>query len=189
MAGGILEGMMCSSTDMVEVDDDASSVTAEASRRARAALCLIFRKDGGEVPVEKSDLPVEKTLLVVDDEESLRSFFHEILTEEGYRVLTAEGAVDALEILSREQVGVLLLDLNLFGMNGIELCRKIRREKPLCVLYAMTGWTGLFEVEECREAGFDDFFTKPLPVDFLYRVVEDAFEKLARWRRGYTKGP
>jgi DNA-binding NtrC family response regulator len=95
---------------------------------------------------------------------------------------------EALEILDREDVGVLVLDLNLFGMNGIELGRKIRRERPLCILYAMTGWTGLFEVEECREAGFDDFFTKPLSIDFVYRVVDDAFEKLARWRRGYPRG-
>jgi len=149
--------------------------------------CPEVLTNSGEVFVNQSDLPVEKTLLVVDDEESLREFFRDILTDEGYRVLTAEGAVDALEILSHEEVGLLLLDLNLFGMNGIELCRKIRREKPLCILYAMTGWTGLFEVEECREAGFDDFFAKPLPVDFLFRVVEDAFEKLGRWRKGHAR--
>ncbi len=154
---------------------------------AESVLCPDVLTNGGEVFVNQSDLPVEKTLLVVDDEESLRNFFRDILTDEGYRVLTAEGAVDALEILSREEVGLLLLDLNLFGMNGIELCRKIRREKPLCILYAMTGWTGLFEVEECREAGFDDFFAKPLPVDFLFRVVEDAFEKLGRWRKGHAR--
>jgi len=136
----------------------------------------------------RPDFPVDKTLLIVDDEPSLRDFFRDVLAEAGYRVLTAEGAVDALEILAREGVGLLLLDLNLFGMNGIELGRKIRRERPLCILYAMTGWTGLFEVEECREAGFDDFFAKPLSVDLLYRIVEDAFEKLARWHRGYPHG-
>ncbi len=136
----------------------------------------------------KHDFPLEKTLLVVDDEPSLRDFFRDLLEDAGYRVLTAEGAADALEILERESVGVLILDLNLFGMNGIELGRKIRRERPLCVLYAMTGWTGLFEVEECREAGFDDFFAKPVSVDLLLRVVEDAFEKLARWRRSYPHG-
>lgn len=136
----------------------------------------------------KREFPLEKTLLVVDDEPSLRDFFRDVLEDAGYGVRTAEGAADALEILERESVGVLILDLNLFGMNGIELGRKIRRERPLCVLYAMTGWTGLFEVEECREAGFDDFFAKPVSVDLLLRVVEDAFEKLARWRRSYPHG-
>lgn len=136
----------------------------------------------------KREFPLEKTLLVVDDEPSLRDFFRDVLEDAGYRVRTAEGAAEALEILERESVGVLILDLNLFGMNGIELGRKIRRERPLCVLYAMTGWTGLFEVEECREAGFDDFFAKPVSIDLLLRVVEDAFEKLARWRRSYPHG-
>jgi len=136
----------------------------------------------------RTEALTEKTLLVVDDEQALRDFFRDALADAGYRVLTAEGAPDALEILSREDVGLLLLDLNLFGMNGIELGRKIRRERPLCILYAMTGWTGLFEVEECREAGFDDFFAKPLSVDFLCRAVDEAFEKLGRWRRGYSHG-
>ncbi len=170
------------------VDETMRRRECDAASHGNRFRCLNSLKDCGEVLMEKSDLPVEKTLLVVDDEESLRSFFRDILTDEGYRVLTAEGAIDALEIMSHEQVGLLLLDLNLFGMNGIELCRKIRRENPLCILYAMTGWTGLFEVEECREAGFDDFFAKPLPVDFLFRVVEDAFEKLSRWRKGYARG-
>ena len=63
-------------------------------------------------------------------------------------------------------------------MNGIELCWKIR-------IYAITGWSTLFEVEECREAGFDDLFTKPIKLDVLLKAVEDAFEKIYRWRNQY----
>ena len=51
----------------------------------------------------------------------------------------------------------------------------------------MTGWSGLFEVEECREAGFDDYFTKPLKLDDIYKSVEDAMQKKARWKRAYAR--
>jgi len=73
-------------------------------------------------------------------------------------------------------------------MNGIELCRQIKKDKPVSIIYAITGWTGLFEVEECREAGFDDYFTKPFQLDVLFKAVDDAFEKLDRWKRRYPVG-
>jgi CheY-like chemotaxis protein len=53
------------------------------------------------------------------------------------------------------------------------------------VIYAITGWSGLFEIEECREAGFDDYFKKPISLDILFKSVEDAFEKLNRWKRRF----
>ena len=67
--------------------------------------------------------------------------------------------------------------------SGLELGRQIRNEKPLCILFAITGWAGLFEVEECREAGFDDFFIKPVQFDMLQKAVEDAFDRIERWRK------
>jgi FixJ family two-component response regulator len=78
---------------------------------------------------------------------------------------------------------MIFLDLRLFGTNGLELGRQIRREKPLSILFAITGWAGLFEVEECREAGFDDFFVKPVQFDMLLKAVEEAFDRVERWRK------
>jgi CheY-like chemotaxis protein len=124
-------------------------------------------------------------VLVVDDEISIRSLFEEVLSEAGYDVLLAENGERALEILKQEEIGVIFLDLRLFGMNGIELCRNIRKTNPVSMIYAMTGWAALFEIEECREAGFDDYFTKPVSPETLSKAVEDAFEKLNRWKRRY----
>lgn len=126
---------------------------------------------------------MEKTILIVDDEVTVREIFKDFFGASGYQVLTAEGADNALEILRDREIDVIFLDLRLFGTNGLELGRQIRREKPLSILFAITGWAGLFEVEECREAGFDDFFIKPVEFDTLQRVVEDAFERLERWRK------
>jgi len=126
---------------------------------------------------------MEKKLLIVDDELTVREFFKDFFSASGYLVLTAEGAENALEILRDEEIDVIFLDLRLFGTNGLELGRQIRREKPLSILFAITGWAGLFEVEECREAGFDDFFVKPVEFDMLLKAVEDAFIRVERWRK------
>jgi len=123
------------------------------------------------------------TILVVDDEVSVRDLFRDTFSSAGYNVRAAEGAEAALAILKEEDIKVIFLDLKLFGMNGIELCKHIRKNNPLAILFAMTGWSALYEIEECREAGFDDFFTKPANTDMLVKAVEDAFEKLDRWRK------
>jgi len=122
-------------------------------------------------------------MLIVDDEVTVREIFKDFFSASGYQVLTAEGADNAIEILKEREIDVIFLDLRLFGTNGLELGRQIRREKPLCILFAITGWAGLFEVEECREAGFDDFFIKPVEFDMLQKSVEDAFERVERWRK------
>lgn len=131
--------------------------------------------------MEPRDSVNRNTILVVDDESSIRSLFKDIGTEAGYNVLTAANAEEALRILHHHHVSVIFLDLKLFGMNGIDLCRRIRRERPLAIIYAITGWSGLYEVAECREAGFDDFFRKPVTVETIHRSLREAFEKVSRW--------
>ena len=128
---------------------------------------------------------MKKKILVVDDERSIRDLFTDTFNDAGYEVRAAETGEQALEILKEERIDVIFLDLRLFGMNGIELCRKIRKTNPISIIYAMTGWAALFEIEECREAGFDDYFKKPVALDMLFKAVEDAFEKLDRWKRHY----
>ena len=122
-------------------------------------------------------------ILVVDDEASIRELFTTVFTEADYEVIVAEGGTEALQILQVEDIDVIFLDLKLFGMNGIELCRQIRKTKPISIIYAMTGWGPLFEIEECREAGFDDYFEKPLDMDMLLGLVAESFARLNRWKK------
>ncbi|MEE9911352.1 MAG: response regulator [Deltaproteobacteria bacterium] len=128
-------------------------------------------------------------ILVVDDEASVRELFSGVFADEDYEVIAAEDGSQALDILQRDNIDVIFLDLKLFGMNGIDLCRQIRETKPVSMIFAITGWAPLFEIEECREAGFDDYFEKPLDMDILMDVVADAFKKLDRWKRRYTNIP
>ncbi|MDA8123604.1 MAG: response regulator, partial [Deltaproteobacteria bacterium] len=128
---------------------------------------------------------MNRKILVVDDERSIRDLFESAFTEAGYEVYLAENGEAALEIFTQQEIELVFLDLKLFGMNGIELCRKMRKSRPIAIVYAITGWSGLFEIEECREAGFDDYFKKPVALDLLFKAVEDAFDKLNRWEKRY----
>jgi CheY-like chemotaxis protein len=122
-------------------------------------------------------------ILVVDDEALICEMMKWAFTNAGYDVQTAESAEKALELIKTYKYMVFFLDLNLPGMNGIELCRIIRKDNPLTVAYAVTGYASTFEVFDCREAGFEDYFTKPVELKTLFQAAEQAFQKLARWKR------
>ncbi|HNZ11736.1 MAG TPA: response regulator [Smithellaceae bacterium] len=126
-------------------------------------------------------------ILIIDDETSVRELFTGVFTDEDYEVIATEDGNLALEILEQDNIDVIFLDLKLFGMNGIDLCRQIREMKPMSMIFAITGWASLFEIEECRQAGFDDYFEKPLDMDMLTDAVAEAIKKLDRWKKRYYK--
>jgi len=132
--------------------------------------------------MEKMTSREKKKILIVDDEAMIRDMLNAVFTEGGYKVFTAENAETALMILGAENIMVMFLDLSLPGVNGIELCKKIRKENQIGILYAFTGYSNIFGLLECRAAGFDDFFEKPTDVKILLKAAQDAFEKLERWK-------
>ena len=123
----------------------------------------------------------EKKILVVDDEVLITDMLKTALGSEGYTALTAGSAEEALEILKRESIMVMFLDLNLPGMNGLDLCKKIRKKNTIGVIFAMTGYSNFYGLLDCRTVGFDDFFVKPFKLDVLLKSVQEAFERLDRW--------
>ncbi|MGD9124395.1 MAG: response regulator, partial [Desulfarculaceae bacterium] len=125
----------------------------------------------------------EKAILVVDDEKSIRDVISEAFEEAGYKVLSAGSAEAALEMLAGKNISVMFLDLRLPGMSGVELGRRIKKENPIACLFAITGYVSLFDLADCREAGFEDYFVKPVRLATLLKAAEQAFDKLERWRR------
>ncbi len=126
---------------------------------------------------------MEKIIMVVDDESAIRELFSEALTSKGYTVVTAGDAEEALDMVEKTPYWVYFLDLKLPGMNGLELCRQIRNRFPMAIAYAVTGYVSLFELSECRDAGFEDYFTKPVKMDDLFDAAGHAFKKLERWKK------
>lgn len=123
----------------------------------------------------------EKKILVVDDEVLILDMLKEAFGSAGYTVLTAESAEDALKILKDESVMVMFLDIKLPGMSGVELCKKIRIENQVGIIHALTGYSNIYGLLECRAAGFDDFLVKPVKINLLLKAAQEAFEKLERW--------
>ena len=126
---------------------------------------------------------MEQRILVVDDEPSILAVYTQAFERAGYQVTAAETAEEALRILEKESFWVFFLDLNLPGMSGVDLCRQIRHQYPMAIVYAVTGYASLFELSECRDAGFEDYFTKPASLSDLKDAADQAFKKLERWKK------
>jgi CheY-like chemotaxis protein len=76
----------------------------------------------------------------------------------------------------------MFLDIRLPGMSGVELCKKIRSKDQISIIHAFTGYSNIYGLLECRAAGFDDFFVKPVKLDVLLKAAQDSFERLERWK-------
>jgi CheY-like chemotaxis protein len=124
---------------------------------------------------------MKKTILLVDDEELVLKTMSRVLSNESYEVLTASSGAAALEVMEQQDVRVFFLDLNMPGMSGVELCEKIKAEDPVSCVYALTGYADDYTIAQCREAGFDDYFTKPFKIAEMLDAAQDAFDKLLRW--------
>lgn len=124
---------------------------------------------------------MNRTILLVDDEELVLKTLQKVLGHEDYEVLTAMSGEAALEITEQQNVRVFLLDLNMPDMNGVELCKKIKAKDPVACVYALTGYADDYTIALCREAGFDDYFTKPFKIDQILGAAQAAFDKLVRW--------
>lgn len=125
-------------------------------------------------------MPESRKILVVEDEETIRLVLYEAFREEGYEVICAEDAEEALRLLTPD-IKVMFLDLKLPGdMDGIDLCKRIRENNKSACIYALTGHSTLYELSDCREAGFDDYFTKPAKLEMLLMAAKEGFDKVDR---------
>ncbi len=123
---------------------------------------------------------VRHTVMVVDDEAIVREFMAEILGGAGLEVRSAENGERALEMLKREPSKVVFLDLGP-AVDGLFLCRKIRKEHPLAFLHATTRHPSALELAAARAAGFDDYFVKPLEAREVVSATMDSLKKIDRW--------
>ena len=120
--------------------------------------------------LDKSYCP---TVLIVDDVPANLAVLHDCLDESGFRVLVADNGIDALHRSADEQPDVILLDAVMPGMDGFEVCRKLKAEiltRQIPVIF-MTGLTESEHVLSAFNAGGVDYVTKPIrPVEVVARV-------------------
>jgi len=119
---------------------------------------------------------MERTLLLVDDEENITSALVRLLRRDGYRILRANSGTEGLDLLSQNEVGVIISDQRMPGMTGVEFLGKVREQFPDTVRIVLSGYTELNSVTDAINRGaVYKFFTKPWDDDLLRANVEEAF--------------
>lgn len=114
------------------------------------------------------------TVLVVDDEDELREIFVDEFRAIGAKVFEARQGVEALEILHREKIDVVLSDVRMPGGDGISLIRNIDKEiKPKPILFLCSGFSE-HSYEEVRALGVIEVFGKPFDWKQVVSAIEDA---------------
>ncbi len=116
-------------------------------------------------------------LLIVDDEASNLESLTRIFEREGLEVVTAPNGKDALELLRKRRFDVLLTDLMMAGVSGVDLLKATRQLSPETEVVVMTAYGTVENAVEAMREGAYDFVTKPLKRAHVVRVVEKAFER------------
>ncbi|HSL39216.1 MAG TPA: response regulator [Desulforhopalus sp.] len=119
----------------------------------------------------------EFNVLVVDDEDDFREVTSKRLTKRGLKVWDAESGAKALEILEGTRIDVVLLDVKMPGMDGIETLRHIRNLKPLIEVVLLTGHASVDSGIEGMKLGAFDYLMKPIELEPLLEKLTDAYEK------------
>ncbi|MBI5577306.1 MAG: sigma-54-dependent Fis family transcriptional regulator [Deltaproteobacteria bacterium] len=119
------------------------------------------------------------SVLVVDDEVNIRKTLEGVLSDEGYRVISAETGENALDAVSRSLVDAVLLDVWLPGMDGLEVLRRIREMYPLLPVIMISGHGTIDMAVKAVKSGAFDFIEKPISLDKLLITLSRAIEREA----------
>ena len=123
------------------------------------------------------------SILVVDDEERQREIYREILQDEGYRAETAASGEAALRLLNQKRFDLVLTDLNLTGMSGVQLLGEIVGADPTVAVILITGYPSIQSAIEATKRGVYQYLEKPVDRDRLLEVVGEVFAHLATLRQ------
>ncbi|MDA0692989.1 MAG: response regulator [Nitrospinae bacterium] len=117
-------------------------------------------------------------ILHVDDEESIRMVMSLDLKEEGYAVDSAGSGKEALEKLETSHYDLIITDLNMEGMNGIEVMQEAKKMKPEIMVMMLTAYGSLDSAVQALRLGASDYLFKPYDRSELFLRIKNCFEKL-----------
>jgi DNA-binding response OmpR family regulator len=123
------------------------------------------------------------SILVVDDEASIRFFLSETLDRDGYQVTTAQDGYEALEQLQQQRFDLVLLDLRMPGLNGMQVLEKLREQSPDTAVIVLTAHASLETAVQALRQGAHDYLSKPIKTVELRESVRSGLIKHRRQRR------
>jgi two-component system, OmpR family, phosphate regulon sensor histidine kinase PhoR len=121
-------------------------------------------------------------ILVVDDERDIRDASERILTRMGFHVRKAKRGDEAIDLLPDDNISIMLLDLKMPGMDGMEVLKHVREQDPKILIIIITGYATVDTAIEAMKRGAYDFIPKPFEPDHLRAVVNRARERLTLTR-------
>lgn len=125
-------------------------------------------------------------ILIVDDEESIRTALATILEEEGYITETAKNGKEAIEKSEAKFYNLALIDIRLPDMEGTELLTAIRETTPKMVKIIMTGYPSLQNAVEAVNKGADAYILKPFKIEDILKTIKEELKK-QRVARKYSE--
>jgi two-component system, OmpR family, KDP operon response regulator KdpE len=120
----------------------------------------------------------DQTILIVDDEPQIRRVMRTTLTSQGYSVVEAKSGEEALDLIRRERADLIILDVNLPGISGLETCREIRASSDVPIIMLTVRNTERDKVQ-ALDAGADDYVVKPFGVEELLARIRAALRRAA----------
>ena len=119
------------------------------------------------------------SILIVDDEESVRDSLYNWFMEDGYRVECAENAKKALSILESGSFDIILADIKMPGMDGLEMLRRIKLLKSDSIVIVMTAFATVDTAVQALKDGAFDYITKPFDPDDLSHLIRNATKQIS----------
>jgi two-component system response regulator (stage 0 sporulation protein F) len=116
-----------------------------------------------------------KNLLIVDDQLGIRLLLSEVFRKEGYNTYLAASGKEALAILEEHTVDLVLLDMKIPGMDGLEILRRIRKMNDSIKVIMMTAYGELDMIQEATQLGALRHFSKPFDIDEIRNEVNQLF--------------
>lgn len=112
-----------------------------------------------------------RTVMVVDDRVGIRKLLHEVLHGAGYNVITAAGGSEAIEIIRQQSVDLVLLDMKMSGMDGLETLTLLKNVCPKVIIMIMTAYEELEVLKEASRRGAAGYISKPFDIEELKDVI------------------
>lgn len=115
-----------------------------------------------------------RNVLVVDDDPVVGKSFSRVLSNKGYKVITAENAAQALDMLREQECDLVFTDIKMPGMNGLELAEQVKARRPWTPVVIVTGFGTPSNEARAKAAGVSGFLNKPLSPEMIEASVADA---------------
>jgi len=119
----------------------------------------------------------QANILVMDDEEAMRDSCRQALSRDGNRVAVAEDGLKGLALMKRESFDLVILDLKMPGLSGMEVLKKIKEDNPEATVIVITGYATVESAVEAMKGGAYDFIPKPFTPDSLRAIVKRALDR------------